>query len=105
MPKLLISEGDLLPYEPEDEIEYYRITSLKSFTLSLSIPAVAFGCQIGYFPIYNALEVRTYNQGMKVAIIALIFIYAIYMIITFISAYSFGNEIQSDMLINVSAID
>ena len=105
MPKLLISAGDVLPYEPGDEKEYYEITSWKTFTMSLSIPVVAYGFQIGFFPIYNALEVKTYHQGMKTVIIAMTIIYAIFMIIIFLSAYSFGNEIKSDMLINVSAID
>jgi len=91
-------------YVPEDQSRLYRFRLDLSFVSSLSTAFVAFAFQSGYFPIYNALEVKNYKTGMRFCTYAILFCLLIYTCIIFTGLYNFGVHIEGDVLANVSIV-
>jgi len=91
-------------YKSEDQSRFYRFEFNQAFLSSLSTAFVAYGFQTGFFPIYNALEHKSYRNGMKFSTYAMGFSFLIYVLIMFTGLYNFGVKIQGDILANVSML-
>ena len=52
-------------FETKDQHKFYQFHFNIPFVSSLSTAFVAFGFQSGFFPIYNALENKSYKNGIK----------------------------------------
>ena len=102
---LRILSGDILPYNREEEPLFYRFHFNQAFLSSLSTALVAYGFQSAFFPIYNSLKNKNYYRGMKFTFLGITFCFIIYMLIMFISIYSFGIHIRGDVLQNVEEVE
>ena len=101
---LRIFNSDDLINIPASTASFYEFNIDKAFISSLSTAFVAYGFQTAFFPIYNSLEKKSYYNGMKFTILGIGFCFVIYMIIMFISLYSFGVTINGDVLMNVEEV-
>lgn len=99
----LINSSDLPDIAGETK-EFYKLQFDKPFFSSLSTALVAYGFQSAFFPIYNSLEKKTYANGMKFTILGIGFCFIIYMLVMFISLYSFGIHVEGDVLVNVEGV-
>lgn len=102
---LRILSGNRLPYHHEESREFYRFSFDKAFLSSLSTALVAYGFQSAFFPIYNSLETKNYYNGMKFTFLGITFCFIIYMLVMFVSVYSFGIHIHGDVLQNVEEVE
>ena len=83
---------------------FYHFNLDKTFLSSLSTAFVAYGFQSAFFPIYNSLENKNYRNGMKFTILGMGFCFIIYMMVMFVSLYSFGINVHGDVLENVEDV-
>ena len=86
-------------------IIFYKFNFNQSFLSSLSTALVAYGFQSAFFPIYNSLKVKSYYNGMLFTFLGVTFCFLIYMMVLFVSIYSFGTKIEGDVLLNVEEVD
>lgn len=99
----MINDSDL-HRPPVSNSDFYFFRFDKPFLSSLSTAFVAYGFQSAFFPIYNSLEKKTYQNGMKFTFLGIGFCFIIYTIVMFVSLYSFGVDIQGDVLVNVESV-
>jgi amino acid permease len=102
---LRILSGSRLPYHNHEDREFYKLEFGKEFLSSLSTALVAYGFQSAFFPIYNSLKVKSYYNGMKFTFLGITFWFIIYMMVMFVSVYSFGIHIKGDVLNNVEEVE
>ena len=72
---------------------------------SLSNSFAAYGFQSAFYSIYNSLEKRTYKNGMMFTIFGMAFWFIIYICVMFVSLYSFGSDVDGDVLNNLRDIN
>jgi amino acid permease len=101
---LRLLDSDQLSTIPASYDVFYEFNFDKAFLSSLSTAFVAYGFQSAFFPIYNSLEKKSYYHGMKFTFLGIGFCFVIYMCIMFVSLYSFGIDIDGDVLKNVEDV-
>ncbi|CAI2365066.1 unnamed protein product [Moneuplotes crassus] len=87
-----------------DPKELYKFTLGKEFWSSLSTPFVAYEFQTSFFPIFNSLREKNYQQGIKFVSYGMGFCLIVYILMIFVSLYSFGNQIQGNVLVNIGNV-
>ncbi|CAI2364663.1 unnamed protein product [Moneuplotes crassus] len=99
-----ITKDDKLERPSISKGDFYFFSFSKPWLSSLSTAFVVFSFQSAFFPIYNSLEIKSYQNGMKFTFFGMLFCFAIYTMVTFVSLYSFGANIQGDMLKNIECV-
>jgi len=99
----MINDSDL-KRPPISNGDFYFFRFSKPWLSSLSTAFVAFAFQSAFFPIYNSLESKSYQNGIKFTFFGMLFCFVIYTMIIFVSLYSFGVDIQGDVLENVEGV-
>ena len=98
---LRIFSADSLNLDQKNFDGFYKLVFDKKLFASLSNAFVAYGFQSAFYPVYNSLEKRTYQNGMKFTVLGMGFSCLIYISIMFVTLYSFGSDINGDVLNNL----
>lgn len=98
------NSGSIHNEAPITQKAFYRFSLDKAFFSSLSTAFVAYGFQSAFFPIYNSLKKKEYREGMKFTLYGMSFCFIIYVLIMFIALYSFGFNVNGDVLENVEEV-
>lgn len=74
------------------------------YTMWANLPTIflSYAFQTTYFPVYASLKVKTDKNGYIASLIAIGSVFLIYIIIAIVAIISFGDKIESDIMINIS---
>jgi amino acid permease len=71
--------------------------------LLASLPTImlAYAFQTAFFPVYESLKYKSYANGIKMSLMAMFFVFAIYIGISLVALYQF-KVLETDILVNLA---
>ncbi|CAI2365580.1 unnamed protein product [Moneuplotes crassus] len=82
------------------EWDPFSFTFNKEFFDTLTTAYVAYGFHSGFFPVFNNLKEKNYNQGMKMITLSMTFCLFIVLSVSFAALYIFKDSIHPNIIEN-----
>ncbi len=86
---------------PDTTKDYWTQPASIDIFSAIPIILLAYGFQPTFYPVYEALEVKNDRNGNIFTIIALLLVFVVYTIVSFIGVYAYGSSVEDNILVNL----